>query len=160
MKDPIVITEGGDVVTHYPESNGLDDNQQLEGCFGVHLICGSFVDCKPTSCSASTILCRGCHLRVEIPLFISTTSELRKHFDRLQPSFGWEPPPAGTRLVCARPRYPFLLNDCGVIIDRPDQYKGIPRYLTPVKFEKLTEDIVWLRAGMIGPFGAFIVTAS
>ena len=164
MKAPIVITVGGDVITHYPESDGLNDDAKLDGqCFGVHLICGSFVDCKPTSCSASAILCRGCHLRVEIPLFITTTGDLRKHFGSLQPPTGWAAPPIGTRIVCARAHWPYRVNDCGTIVERPnDHRKHLPPYLTAVKFDALKtssrepDEISMLRAGMIGPYGAFI----
>lgn len=154
MKNPIVLTMGGDVLTHYPDSN-VDDDRELNHCPGVHLICQSFIDLKSTSCTANALVCRGCRLRIEIPQMLRTFGELRGHFAFQPDASIWTPPAVGKQIVCVRSLWPYQLNDVATVVERPSYVRP---YVTVVQFEpgRYHNGPVPLSAGMIGPYGAFV----
>ncbi len=157
MKEPIVLTLGGDVITYYPERKNYTDDDHIEGgqCIGIHLLCGSFIDCRVANHAMNALTCRGCFLRVEIPTTVTTTRELRKHFETLQPtawSMLFEP---GQKIVCCRNVWPFKRGTVGVIVDASSRS-------TYVSFATLSSGMLGdkhrhpLIQGMIGPYGAFV----
>lgn len=79
LKFPIVLTEYGDALSEYPNSDP-EKYPQLSTCIGAHDICNGWMDIHEISKTHSAITCRKCGLRVVIPKEIDTYHKLKKYF--------------------------------------------------------------------------------
>jgi len=162
MKDPIVLTIGGDILTHYPGDFG-EDAETLGPVPGVHLICGGFIDYRSTNAVANTLICRECHLRVEVPCTVEMVADLRRYLHAFQPpSSDWNLPPVGQRIVCVRSHGPFAKSDCATVVERP---QDVRLYRLAVRFDSAAihaaadrcGEPILLPAGSVGYHGGFII---
>ena len=85
MIEPIVLTEHGETLRGYPDSRGGDEGE-LYTCIGVHDVCNCWMDIRRASWTHNALLCRGCGLRVVIPMDVKTYGDLRQHLLQLQPT--------------------------------------------------------------------------
>ncbi len=86
MIEPIVLTEYGETLRGYPDSQTGDEGK-LSTCIGVHDVCNCWVDIKQVSSTHHAILCRGCALRVVVPKnSVTTFGDLREFFKQYQPA--------------------------------------------------------------------------
>ena len=82
LKAPIIVSEYGEAISGYPDSEF--EESTLDTVAGVHYGgaggCRGFVDARRVSESHKALYCRGCHLRIVIPVAVNTLGDLRKHF--------------------------------------------------------------------------------
>lgn len=85
MLNEIVMTEFGEVLSCYPGTESRDDiGLDLIGvpakCIGAHEECGSWIDLRRASRTYNVIVCRGCKLRIVIPIEVNTWNKLKGYF--------------------------------------------------------------------------------
>lgn len=85
--NPIVLTELGEaLVEHYPQGVGIRvvHKRDKDMISGVHAICNFQFEIRQVSKSHKALNCRGCMLRVVIPLSVETFGQLREYLSEFQ----------------------------------------------------------------------------
>jgi hypothetical protein len=80
--EPIVLDGFGNRLREYPPEAGMKhtrDQDKISSTIGVHVLCNGWVDMKPSSKDWHAIVCRCCHLRIQIPAHLKTYGDLRKY---------------------------------------------------------------------------------
>ena len=88
MLEPIKVTNYGEHIVAPPahEGTGFDPTtldpmtHKITGPFGIHRRCEGIVDLRDVSDTHNVIVCRRCALRLYIPDFVKTWSDLSDHF--------------------------------------------------------------------------------
>ncbi len=78
---PIVLSSLNEVMNGYSEET--KEEATLSGCIGSHQVCGDWIDIKSISRTHNAIICRGCNMRIPIPVAIKTYAGLRVYFEKL-----------------------------------------------------------------------------
>lgn len=74
---PIMLTRFGEVLR-----SEQAEEDELSCCIGVHHICKGFIDIRDISITHKVIICRGCALRIVIPVSVKTYKDLRKELKK------------------------------------------------------------------------------
>jgi hypothetical protein len=78
MLTPIRIGKHGEMLCDSVHDSHSDDDEMYL-CIGVHDVCNCYVDIKAVSDTHRAMCCRGCGLRLVIPMEVLTYGQLRAY---------------------------------------------------------------------------------
>ncbi len=80
---PVVVSTLGEMISETFSQNYKHDGEETRLANSgriTHGICRSYVDLKLISPTHNALVCRGCHMRIPIPMEVETIGQLRAHF--------------------------------------------------------------------------------